>query len=393
MKRVLALAISLLSFVLASSGCGVEGMESSPSPASSGGSSGGSPSGGAASSAGGATGSGGTPGGVTGSGGAASPAQGNGGAGVGAGGAMTGTGSGGAGAAGGNRADAAMPSVPADAAPRTDGPSTPPASGMDPIASGAPAGKITVFLHLGHSNMAGRATGPADLRPMFYDVHPQLWSYHWMNMVTGKGMPFQWRPGKEPMSPDDMTGTKAGPGMALLKTALARSGPGQYFVSIGHGHSGTEGGHCRNYRKTGLLYNIVMGPALALKGKVTFGGIFVMLGTTERYFDLTVQKGFGDCLKGLAEDIRGDLGDVNIPFLVSDWEGRSGDKDPNGPVGKIIIPQLKAAPEAIMRAGFIPQDATYTYADMNHYDMASYKKWAEAGLDLMIQKGWAPWAK
>ena len=68
-----------------------------------------------------------------------------------------------------------------------------------------PKDKVIVFLHVGHSNMAGRATGPPDLKPYFYDTDPHLWAY-------AKGG--AWRPAKEPLSGDVATGDAAGPGIA-----------------------------------------------------------------------------------------------------------------------------------------------------------------------------------
>ena len=79
--------------------------------------------------------------------------------------------------------------------------------------------------------------------------------------------------------------------------------PELYMVSIGHGHSGDTGGYCRNFRKGGLFYDIVMGPALELKGKVLFGGVFGMFGIAENV-DLSHAAQFGTCLAGIIGDIR-----------------------------------------------------------------------------------------
>jgi hypothetical protein len=40
-----------------------------------------------------------------------------------------------------------------------------------------PRDRAVVFIHIGHSDMAGRADGPANLRPFFTDVNPQLGTY------------------------------------------------------------------------------------------------------------------------------------------------------------------------------------------------------------------------
>jgi Carbohydrate esterase, sialic acid-specific acetylesterase len=160
----------------------------------------------------------------------------------------------------------------------------PPSSGQTISINGTavPKEKVLVFLHIGHSNMAGRTTTPQSLRPLSFETHPQLWSY-------GRGG--LWKPAKEPLSADSMTGScggvgcsglpaGAGPGMSILRAALAAA-PDAYVVSIGRGQSGLTGGFCRSFRKGGLLYDFVMAPAMELKGKVTFAAIFTMLGLSE----------------------------------------------------------------------------------------------------------------
>src|SRR5262245_53413593 len=47
-----------------------------------------------------------------------------------------------------------------------------------------PREQVLVFLHIGHSNMAGRAVSPPELRDYYYEPAPRLWSYHWMEMET-----------------------------------------------------------------------------------------------------------------------------------------------------------------------------------------------------------------
>ena len=265
-----------------------------------------------------------------------------------------------------------------------------------PLPPGGPVAaskdKIVVFLHIGHSNMAGRATVPANLKPYFYDIDPKLWSYHGANPTLGN-MPFAWSPAKEPLSPDGLTGGMAGPGMAILHAALALAKPDIQFVSIGHGHSGEMGGVCRNYKKGGLLYNIMMAPAIRLKGAVTYGGLFTMLGTTERHLDLAAQNGFSDCMAQIAADVRGDLDAPDMPIMMSDFEMEAtGDTSPDLPYAKIIIQQLRVATEKITRSALIPTDKLGMEGS-HHFDMAGHKEWGLRGLQIMKDKGWAPWAK
>ena len=292
------------------------------------------------------------------------------------------------------------PSEPASGAPTT---TTDP--GSDPQAPPPPAEKpppaepgvtldgrfvrrqdIVVFLHIGHSNMAGRATGPDELRPFFYDPHPRLFAYR-------QGGQFQ--PASEPLAPDDSTDGRAGPGMAILRWALEHgASPDTIFVSVGHGHSGTYGGNCRGFRREGLLYDLVMAPARELKGKVTFGGIFTMLGQSEHRATAEQQRQFAQCLAGVAREMREDLDEPELPFLVGDYE-RGINRDDIGPTTAFaqgIMAQIAMVPELVERSAVIATDGL-PMEDTHHFDMEGHKGWAERGIQLLVQKDWAPWAK
>jgi hypothetical protein len=257
-----------------------------------------------------------------------------------------------------------------------------------------PRDKVLVFLHIGHSNMAGRTTTPEALRPLSFETHPQLWAY-------AKGG--VWRPAKEPLSADSMTGScggvgcaglpfGAGPGMSILRAALAAS-PDSYVVSIGRGQSGTTGGYCRSFRKGGLLYDFVMGPAMELRGRVTFAAIWTMLGLSE-VNDRANAARFGECMAGVASDMRADLGEPDLPFLAGDWEEADGDVSRDSSTGRVIIPQLEALPMRITRAALIPSTGLpINPLDGHHYDLTGHKMWAERGVALLKTNGWAPWAR
>jgi hypothetical protein len=281
-------------------------------------------------------------------------------------------------------------SGPSDAA--TTNPDPTPAVPLPPGGPTSARDKVVVFLHIGHSNMAGRATEPANLRPYFYDTDPRLWSFHGANPTLGN-MPFAWSAAKEPLSPDAMTGSAAGPGMAMLKAALALAKPDIQFVSVGHGHSGEAGGVCRNYKKGGLLYEIMMAPARRLKGAVTYGGLFTMLGTTERHLDVAAQNGFSDCMAQIAADVRGELDAPDMPIIMSDFEMEAtGDTSPDLPYAKIIIAQLRVATTKITRSALIPTEQLGMEGS-HHFNMAGHKEWGTRGMQILKDKGWAPWAK
>jgi hypothetical protein len=259
-----------------------------------------------------------------------------------------------------------------------------PSSGAGVTINGmmVPQEKVVVFIHLGHSDMCGRATGPANLKPFFYDTDPHLWMY-------GKGG--SWKLAKEPTGCDEPGATRAGPGMAILRTGLAHA-PDSYMVSIGYGHSGSTNGYCPNFRRTGLFYRLFMDAAKELKGKVTFGGIYTMFGITEYHLGTAGLMSLGDCLAGIAKDIREDLGDPNIPLLVGDWNAGGTDiYAPNSMYGVIARPQIQMVPSKTTRAAVIPTTGL-PMEDDRHLNMAGHKMWAERGYQLMSDMGWAPWA-
>jgi hypothetical protein len=270
-----------------------------------------------------------------------------------------------------------------------------PAAGVVINGVAVPREKAIVFLHIGHSNMAGRTTTPEELRPLSFETHPRLWAY-------GKGG--AWRPAKEPLAADSLTSTcggvgceglpfGAGPGMSILRTALAAAPPDAYLISIGRGQSGTNGGYCRSFRKGGLLYDFVMGPAQELKGKVTFAAVWTMLGLSEDN-DGPNNARFGDCMVAIANDMRRDLDAPDLPFVMGDWEaGAQGDLAPTSEVGQIVVPQLHALPDRIPRSVLIPTDGLPINAlDGHHYNLAGHKMWAERGMALLKAKDLMPWA-
>jgi hypothetical protein len=331
-------------------------------------------------------------GGTSGSGETPGPGPGTGGGGApGAGGSSGTGGSSGSGAAAGTggtrdaaapRSDARDTRPPPDAAAAADGAPSGGPSGQLVIGGRAlPKDKVLVFLHIGHSNMAGRTNTPATMRPFYFETHPRLWSF-------AGGM---WAPAIEPLSGDFLTRGRAGPGMAILRTGMAMADPDAVVVSIGKGQDGSRGGACKNYRRGGLLYDYVMGPAKQLKGKVTFAGIFSMLVLMEIYDKPNLPRSH-ECMEGVARDMREDLEDPNIPFMMSDWEmGATGRFSPTLPDAMTARAQLKLAQQNIARSAIIPCEML-PMSDDHHYDLTGYKIWAERAFGLMQMNGWVPWA-
>ena len=290
-----------------------------------------------------------------------------------------GGGSGGAGGQGGAVGGSRDAGARADAA-APEGPAT---SGDGLVIGGVarPRDKVIVFLHIGHSNMAGRTNTPATLRPFNFETHPRLWTF------TALG---QWLPAKEPLSGDFLTRGRAGPGMSMLRTAMTLSSDA-VMVSIGRGQDGSRGGACKGFRRGGLLYDTVMAPARQLKGKVTFGGIFSMLVLME-IFDKPNLPRSHECMEGVARDMREDLDDPNIPFIMSDWEmGATGRFDPALPDAVTARAQLRLAQQNIPRSVIVPTEML-PMSDDHHFDLTGYKQWAERAFGLMKQEGWLGWA-
>ena len=243
-----------------------------------------------------------------------------------------------------------------------------------------PKGRAVVFIHVGHSDMAGRADRPASLRAFHTDTDPQLWTY-------AEGGTF--RLAREPTAGDEGSEGKAGPGMALLKTALGGA-PEVFFISIGHGHSGAVGGYCPNFRRGRLIWPTFMDAAHELKGKVTFGGLFTMFGITE-YHVPNGPAQVGDCILGLASEIREELEAPEMPLLVGDWNmGGTGIYSPSGEYGRVARPELGRIPQRDTRAALIPTDGL-PMQDDRHLNLEGHKTWAERAMNIMGERGWLPW--
>jgi hypothetical protein len=252
-----------------------------------------------------------------------------------------------------------------------------------------PKEKAIVFIHFGHSNMRGQASNPASLRPFFYNTQAGLWSYQGNNIFVLA---------KEPTAPES-TLTFAGPGTALLKTAAAAVSPssGYQFISIakGVGADTTE-----DYLKTiggvaGVLYEeFITNKAVQLKGKVTFGAVFVMLGITERHLPTADQPGYPGRVQQIVADIRADLGEPNLPVLFCDYEmNATGDLAPTGAVGVVILPLTRMLPGLISNLALVPTDniPRADYEDDHHFNMTGHQLWAQSAISLMQTKGWFPW--
>jgi len=247
-----------------------------------------------------------------------------------------------------------------------------------------PKEKAIVFIHFGHSNMRGMAVNPASLHSFFYDTQPNLWTYQ----ANGT-----FALAKEPTAPEGNI-TLAGPGTALLKIASAAAAPsgGYQFISIGRGISSDT---TVDYLPTGLVYpSFITSRAVPLKGKVTFGAVFVMLGITERHLPTAMQPGYPGRVQQIIAAIRADLGEPNLPVLYCDYEQNAlGTLAPTGSVGVVILPLTRMLPGLISNLVLVPTDMIprADYEDDHHFNLTGHQIWATQAIDLMKSKGWFPW--
>jgi hypothetical protein len=310
------------------------------------------------------------PGGPTSTGGS-SGGQGTGGSNAGSGGRGGSAGTGGAGSGTGGAGGGGV----ADAAP----PPPPGAPGVMLGGTFVPRERAIVIIHFGHSNMTGVARDPEELRAYHYTEQPGLWSYQ------GNGV---FVPAKEQTAPS-RGHNGAGPGMAILKSTAAEAPEGYHFISVALGRGSAT---TADYMKGGLYYPLFMNKAVELKGKVTFGAIWVMLGITDRHMPLAQQGGYADRMSQILADIRADIGDANVPIVHTDYEVEStGNLGINGEYATRIRPLILSMAMRIQRCAIIPTDKLGMHDD-HHFNFDGQKVWAERGVAIMKERGWFPWS-
>lgn len=246
-----------------------------------------------------------------------------------------------------------------------------------------PKEDVIAFIHVGHSNMAGRTSSPTSEKAYFFedmDLHA------WMFKDN------RWDPALEPTAGDsgNIVGTRVmgGPGTALVKQAV-KLAPSKYFVSLGWGRSSA---YCSQFLPGGLYYDQMVAAPKALKGKVTFAAIVVMLGITERHGTSGDISGFPNCINQLVTAIRTDVGEPNLPLLMNDYEMEStgAELEPTGEFARSIIPQIRMVPTVVSNAALIPTEDV-EMQDNHHFNLTGYRTWTARILTIMREKGWFPW--
>lgn len=276
------------------------------------------------------------------------------------------------------------PPAPVDGSPSDGGAretaAAPLPVGIDLGGARVPRERAIVIVHFGHSNMLGHGEEPSDLRPHFFTTHPRLWSYR------GGG---SFAPAVEPTASRRSRGT-AGPGMALLRAAVALAPNDYHFISVGLGVGSAT---TQDWSKGALYYEDVIDVAAQLRGRVTFGAAAIMLGITDRHLPLAQQGGFADRLQKIVSDLRADLGVADLPVLHTDYEVEStGDLAVDGEVGMRFRPQILSLPMRVNRLAIVPTDMT-GMEDDHHFNLAGHKLWADRAIQILVDRGWAAWPK
>jgi hypothetical protein len=250
-----------------------------------------------------------------------------------------------------------------------------------------PKEKAIAFIHIGHSNMAGRAKTPQASRPYhFQETHPHAYMYHPGSMPALAIEPET--AGDADARSTALGGPMAGPGTALVKEA-AMLAPDYYFISLGYA---VKSKYCSQFLPDGLYYpNLIAGPK-AIKGRVTFGGIFIFLGITERHGSEGDVSGFPSCINALVSAIRNDVGEPNLPVLLNDYEVEStGEFVVGGEVYNAIYPQIQKVPTTVSNSALVSA-AGLTMQDDHHFNLDDHRTWVQRALMTMKTKGWSPWA-
>jgi hypothetical protein len=267
--------------------------------------------------------------------------------------------------------------------PPLEGSDERPGAGLEIDGAFVPRDKAVVFIHFGHSNMAGVGLTPEELQPFFFTPQPRLWSY------LGGG---RFVPAVEPTAPEPTFVPSGGPGLPWLRTVAAASSADYHFISIGWARSGAAS---EEFVKGGLYYSHFMDRALELKGRVTFGGVFIMLGMTELPVPVPPENlpRFARTMAGIIADIRRDLGEPELPVLHTDYEVEAGSQwAVTHPIGRSLRAQFPFLPLEIPNLALIPSDGT-PMCDNHHFDLAGQKMWVERGVQLMRERGWFRWTK
>jgi hypothetical protein len=173
-----------------------------------------------------------------------------------------------------------------------------------------------------------------------------------------------------------------------MKQAAALA-PGKYFISLGFA---VPSAYCTQFLPGALYYDSLIAAPKAIKGRVTFGGIVIMLGITERHGTAADVTGYSGCINQLVTAIRTDVGEPNLPFLLTDYEMEAtGALASTSAFAQSIIPEIHKVPGVVSTSSLVPTNALQMQDD-HHFNFEGHKVWTGRVLQIMKTNGWAPWA-
>ena len=241
-----------------------------------------------------------------------------------------------------------------------------------------------VFLLMGQSNMSG-GTGvvAADTQPV----------PHVLKMLYAKqGREPKWAPGAHPLHPRRPNKKRRhGPGMSFAQSYVAdKPGVVVGLIPMAWGGRGID-----QLNKGSEIYNDAIRHAKAAMQAGTLKGVLWHQGESD-----TVEQARTDAyeekLHRLIEDVRKDLADAELPFIVGNLAEFYGTgKDHNAPdrVARIskIRGVLRSLPDKVPNTGFVESTGGSPAAAAKvHFDRKSYvllgKRYAEVYTD-MVAKG------
>jgi hypothetical protein len=175
----------------------------------------------------------------------------------------------------------------------------------------------------------------------------------------------------------------------LLKQAVQMA-PDKYFLSLGFGMTSA---YCTQFLPGALYYDKLIVAPKAIKDRVTFGAIVIMLGITERHGTAADISGYSDCINKLVTAIRKDVDQPDLPLLITDYEQEaSGELAVGSSFANQVMPEIRKVPSVVSKSVLVPTDGL-TMQDDHHFDFNGHKTWTKRVLDIMKEKGWFPWAK
>ena len=125
--------------------------------------------------------------------------------------------------------------------------------------------------------------------------------------------------------------------------------------------------------------------------RITRATPVIMQGITERHGTAADINGYPNCINQLTTAIRNDVGEPNLPLLITDYEmTATGSLAPTSAFAQSIIPQIRKVPTTVSNSAIVPTDGL-GLEDDHHFNLAAQKEWTRRLLEIMKTKGWFPW--